>query len=149
VIDMSQAMGQRIVMHNLGGDAPFGGAFGYKLTEEDVFEDRRTDRIMAFDVVEGYPVDKRLDLSLIPAFNGIPADGAIPRQVALFEGVDEFGRLQPVLGTKASDSSDPNGLYPAYTWSGPTTEKPRLGTIEEWYILNFSTGRFGDIASHY
>jgi FtsP/CotA-like multicopper oxidase with cupredoxin domain len=144
VLDMSQAMGKRIIMHNLGGDAPFGGAYGDSLTEEDVYEDRRTDRIMAFDVVEGYPVDMKLDLSLIPAFNGIPADNAIPRQVALFEGLDEFGRLQPVLGTKAMDSSDPNGLYPAYTWSGPTTEKPRLGTIEEWYILNFSAGRCRD-----
>ena len=44
--------GNRVIMENIGGDAPFGGDFGGALDpEEDFFEDRQTDRIMAFDIV--------------------------------------------------------------------------------------------------
>ena len=70
------------------------------------------------------------------------------RKVALFEGTDEFGRLQPLLGTAepATDYLD-NAIYwpntPAYVnagligqmegaiaWHSPTTENPNLGDTE-------------------
>ena len=50
VIDFNGLDGARIIMENIGGDAPFGGAFGDDLGQDDYFEDRQTDRIMAFDV---------------------------------------------------------------------------------------------------
>ena len=82
--------------------------------------------------------------------------------VALFEGKDEFGRLQPLLGT-AEPASDylgndinwpstpvyqqaklPDGTeFPlvgpmegAIAWHSPTTENPALNTTEEWEIWN-------------
>ena len=44
--------GVRVIMKNIGGDTPFGFSYGDELEEEDVFPDRQTDRIMAFDVTE-------------------------------------------------------------------------------------------------
>jgi hypothetical protein len=128
-------------MRNLASDVPFGGDFGDDVDPADFFEDRRTDRIMAFDVAKGYVESPKLNLDAFPGFTAVPKDIALRRDIALFEGVDQYGRLQPLLGTKAEDESNPNGLYPAYSWSQPTTEKPRLGTSEEWYILNFSAGK--------
>ena len=75
------------------------------------------------------------------------------RKVALFEGTDEFGRLQPLLGTAEPavifNGSDqlagyttvtPAGLVGqmegAVAWHSPTTENPKLNTTEEWEIWN-------------
>jgi FtsP/CotA-like multicopper oxidase with cupredoxin domain len=82
----------------------------------------------------------------------------------LFEGKDEYGRLQPLLGT-AEPATDYLG-YPVYwpakleyqqavfpdgtsspligqmegsiAWHSPTTENPALGETEEWEIWNMT-----------
>jgi len=78
------------------------------------------------------------------------------RKVALFEGKDEFGRLQPLLGT-AEPATDHMGnpinwpATPAYAnaglvgqmegaiaWHSPTTENPALNTTEEWEVWNIT-----------
>ena len=140
--------GNRVIMKNIGGDDPFGGdipgpqAFG------------ETDRIMAFDVV--LPLDPAVP-DVTPT--GINFGPVVPvpsrlRKVALFEGMDEFGRLQPLLGT-AEPATDfagnpvnwPNtpdyvnaGLVGqmegTIAWHSPTTENPALNTTEEWEIWN-------------
>ncbi len=137
VVDFSGLRGRRVVMRNVGGDAPFGGAFGDALEPDDLFEDRRTDRVMAFDVVRALDrsVPDRFDPSVLADYGGVAA--VTPprvRRVALFEGRDEFGRLQPLLGTVADDLSSAT----AHTWADPTTETPLLGTTEEWEIYNFT-----------
>jgi FtsP/CotA-like multicopper oxidase with cupredoxin domain len=126
--------GSRIIMENIGGDEPFGGdipgpvAFG------------ETNLVMAFDVV------MPLDLAVTEAFDPSainfgptvgPATAANPRKVALFEGMDEFGRLQPLLGT-AEPTPAANGqmLDGAIAWHMPTTENPALGSTEVWEIYN-------------
>jgi FtsP/CotA-like multicopper oxidase with cupredoxin domain len=74
--------------------------------------------------------------------------------VALFEGTDEFGRLQPLLGT-AEPATDylgnpinwPNTtdyvnagltgqMEGSIAWHSPTTENPALNSTEEWEIWN-------------
>ena len=90
-------------MENIGGDAPFGGDYGGALGLDDFFPNRQTDRIMAFDVVleENTSVLYEFDPSAIRNTN-IPnsvIENIRVRKVALFEGMDEFGRLQPLLGT--------------------------------------------------
>jgi spore coat protein A len=141
--------GNRVIMKNIGGDEPFGGdipgpvGFDY------------TDRIMAFDVV--LPFDRAVADVNPTGFSYAP-NLETPdrvRKVALFEGKDEFGRLQPLLGT-AEPATDFTGINPinwpntlAYVnaglvgqmegsiaWHSPTTENPALNTTEEWEIWN-------------
>jgi spore coat protein A len=157
--------GNRVIMKNIGWDAPFSGDFGDNPDPEDVFPDRQTDRVMAFDVVKG------LDTSVADvSFGSINFGPAVPtatrtRKVALFEGRDEFGRLQPLLGT-AEPATDYMGdpinwpNTPAYVnaglsgqmegsiaWHSPTTENPALDTTEEWEIWN-ATGDAHPIHLH-
>jgi FtsP/CotA-like multicopper oxidase with cupredoxin domain len=138
VVDFSQVpFGSRVIIRNQGGDAPFGGAYGDDLDAGDLFPDRQTDRIMAFDVVmplSGVP--DMFDPGSLPGYDGVP-DGATTRRVALFEGTDEFGRLQPLLGTVADDTSGTD-VATAHTWFQPATETPGVDTTEIWEIYNFT-----------
>ncbi len=140
--------GNRVIMKNIGGDEPFGG----DIPGPQVFGE--TDRIMAFDVI------RPLDTSIPDAApSGINFGPDIPeptrlRKVALFEGKDEYGRLQPLLGT-AEPATDFFGVpinWPdtpeyagaglvgqmegAIAWHSPTTENPAFGSTEEWEIWN-------------
>ena len=140
--------GNRVIMKNIGGDEPFGG----DIPGPQVFG--QTDRIMAFDVNQ--PLDTAVP---DPNPTGINFGPIIPvptrlRKVALFEGTDEFGRLQPLLGT-AEPATDFQGnpinwpATPPYTgaglvgqmegsiaWHSQTTENPALDSTEEWEIWN-------------
>jgi FtsP/CotA-like multicopper oxidase with cupredoxin domain len=132
IVDFSQVTpGNRVIMKNIGGDEPFGGdipgpvAFG------------ETDRIMAFDVV--------LPLSRVPDATptGINFGPTVPgevdrvRKVALFEGTDEYGRLQPLLGVaEATVDMAGNVVNGALAWHQPTTENPGVGDTEIWEIYN-------------
>ena len=141
--------GNRVIMKNIGGDEPFGG----DIPGPQVFGE--TDRIMAFDVVLLFD-NAVLDVSP-NTFTYLPNDTGPDRvrKVALFEGKDEFGRLQPLLGTAepATDYTGSNPINwpntPAYinaglvgqmegsiAWHSPTTENPALDTTEEWEIWN-------------
>jgi len=157
IFDFSMVeMGSRILMENIGGDSPFGGAFGEELEDEDVFENRQTDRVMAFDVV--LPANNNVADNFNPAaishYSGNTQAVARVRKVALFEGMDEFGRLQPLLGT-AEPATDYLGnpinwpdtpeyaaaglvgqMQGAIGWHSPTTENPALGYTEIWEIYN-------------
>jgi FtsP/CotA-like multicopper oxidase with cupredoxin domain len=140
--------GNRVIMKNIGGDEPFGG----DIPSPQVFGE--TDRIMAFDVNQ--PLDTAVpDVSPTGINFGpvVPAPTRL-RKVALFEGLDEFGRLQPLLGT-AEPATDYAGSpvnwpnTPEYVnaglvgqmegsiaWHSPTTENPALDSTEEWEIWN-------------
>jgi FtsP/CotA-like multicopper oxidase with cupredoxin domain len=140
--------GSRVIMKNIGGDEPFGG----DIPGPQVFGE--TDRIMAFDVV--LPLDTSVpDVSP----TGINFGPTVPtptrvRKVALFEGMDEFGRLQPLLGT-AEPATDYQGdpinwpdtpeyinaglvgqMEGSIAWHSPTTENPSLNSTEEWEVWN-------------
>jgi FtsP/CotA-like multicopper oxidase with cupredoxin domain len=161
--------GSRVIMKNIGGDTPFGFSYGDDLEIEDVFPDRQTDRIMAFDVVNSMsgedltPTGDGLKNVLkdyadsregnFPGYNLTDSPDRI-RNVALFEGTDEYGRLQPLLGT-AEPATDYMGnqinwpnttayndaglsgqMEGAIAWHSPTTENPALGALEEWHVWN-------------
>ena len=143
VVKFSGLNGKRVILKNLGGDAPFGGAFGGDLDPEDLFPNRQTDRIMAFDVI--VPLDTGVPDDFSPnnladycrVANGV-ANGATTRRVALFEGQDEFGRLQPLLGTVDDGDLSGTNVATAYTWFQPTTETPAFDSTEIWEIYNFT-----------
>jgi FtsP/CotA-like multicopper oxidase with cupredoxin domain len=142
------APGSRVIMKNIGGDEPFGG----DIPGPQVFGE--TDRIMAFDVV--VPLSDVPDVTPMTGYEAPIVGGSVDRvrKVALFEGKDEFGRLQPLVGT-AEPATDYQGNpinwpdTPAYVdaglvgqmegamaWHSPTTENPALGTTEEWEVWN-------------
>jgi FtsP/CotA-like multicopper oxidase with cupredoxin domain len=148
LFDFNGLAGKRVIMKNIGGDEPFGG----DIPSPQVFGE--TDRIMAFDVV--LPFDTAVPDATPTGINFGPV---IPtptrlRKVALFEGMDEFGRLQPLLGT-AEPATDYAGnpvnwpntpdyvnaglvgqMEGSIAWHSPTTENPALDTTEEWEIWN-------------
>jgi FtsP/CotA-like multicopper oxidase with cupredoxin domain len=160
VFDFSEVpMGSRVIMENIGGDEPFGG----EIPGPIVFGE--TDRIMAFDVVlsinaatSAAGLDPQLDgfnntlisNSYIPNLNTVNRT----RKVALFEGTDEFGRLQPLLGTAELatdylgnpinwpntqpyiDAGLTGQMEGSIAWHSPTTENPALGDTEIWEIYN-------------
>jgi FtsP/CotA-like multicopper oxidase with cupredoxin domain len=144
--------GNRVMMKNIGGDEPFGGGI---LMPGDPRPFPEMNRIMAFDVV--LPLDTGVPDVSPTGINFSPVVPAAPtrlRKVALFEGTDEFGRLQPLLGTAepATDYANnpinwPNtpeyvnaGLVGqmegAIAWHSPTTENPAFDSTEEWEIWN-------------
>ncbi|MHC4939975.1 MAG: multicopper oxidase family protein [Planctomycetota bacterium] len=135
LFDFSEASlaGKRIIMENIGGDAPFGGAFGSDVDPDDLFTNRQTDRILAFDVDSG-AAGPGLDTTSLGTYGGVQGAATNTRKVALFEGKDEFGRLQPLLG--AYDAS--TNAWKAIAWHSPTTETPFNGAVEEWEIYNFT-----------
>jgi FtsP/CotA-like multicopper oxidase with cupredoxin domain len=160
IVDFSQVSpGNRVIMKNIGGDEPFGGDIpGPQIYDE-------TDRVMAFDVI--LPFDNTVpDVSPTGINFGpsVPAGYNRLRKVALFEGKDEFGRLQPLLGTAepATDFAGQPVTWPAtpeyqqavfpdgtpapltgqmegsIAWHSPTTENPALGHTEEWEVWNMT-----------
>jgi FtsP/CotA-like multicopper oxidase with cupredoxin domain len=140
--------GSRVIMKNIGGDEPFGG----DIPGPQIFSD--TDKIMAFDVV--LPLSRKVADVSPTTLGGGPSVGTPTRtrKVALFEGKDEFGRLQPLLGTAepAKDYANNSINWPntpvyssvgltgpmegSIAWHSPTTENPALNTTEEWEIWN-------------
>ncbi|QHO72484.1 spore coat protein A [Bradyrhizobium sp. CCBAU 051011] len=64
------------------------------------------------------------------------------RKVGLFEGEDEYGRVTPMLGkaeagTVITDKMS-SGDFGPLAWDAPTTEKPLLGSTEQWDMFNFT-----------
>ena len=146
--------GSRVIMKNIGGDEPFGGDLVSDDPALQVFGE--TDRIMAFDVV--LPLDTAIPDASPTGINFGPVvpDPTRLRKVALYEGQDEFGRLQPLLGT-AEPATDYAGnainwpntpdyvnaglvgqMEGSIAWHSPTTENPALDSTEEWEIWNMT-----------
>ena len=147
--------GSRVIMENIAWDAPFGGDYGRDDPGAELFPDSQTDLVMAFDVsmpLSAVPDD--FDPSVIGQYAGNNNAVNRTRKVALFEGMDEFGRLQPLLGT-AEPATDYLGnpvnwpstpdyvnaglvgqMSGSIAWHSPTTENPAVGDTEIWEIYN-------------
>jgi len=161
----------RIIIENILGDSPFGGDLP---TAEDLFPNRRTDRIMAFDVAlaldsetdeassncsdyddddsdddESSAIPDRYNKQLISnKFQGVSGKAIRTRKLGLFEGRDEFGRLMPMLGT-AEAVTDVKGkqVDGSIIWANAVTENPNEGDTEIWEIYN-ATGDAHPIHVH-
>jgi spore coat protein A, manganese oxidase len=162
---MESLSSKRMIMANLGPDSPFGGDFDDPPVKVDTY--LFTDRIMAFDVRGGVERDYFNSTNFNDALTDynlgrvrprrIPESDAPTRSVGLFEGLDKFGRLQPMLGTvyPATDASGDAINWPyeqPYIDDGragqqmqgtmglhePATELPVNGTTEYWDIWNLS-----------
>jgi len=127
VVDFSnKPIGSQIIIQNTGPDEPFkGNNFNNDVT-------RPTGQIMRFTVnqvanptIPNATVD--IGTSLRPPIVDHPTTGVPTRQLVLFEGEDEYGRLQPLLGTMNEGS---------LSWFEPITENPALNAVEIWEVYN-------------
>jgi len=149
VIDFKEVpAGSRVIVENLLGDSPFGGDLPKK---GDLFPDRRTDRIMAFDITQPFD-SSRYDTTIYDGYplgnNETFTPAVRTRKLALFEGTDEFGRLQPLLGTaEPVFDVEGNKVNGAIGWHSPITENPGLGDTEIWELYN-ATGDAHPIHLH-
>jgi len=145
VVDFAQVgMGNSIKVLNLGPDEPYGG--GTPVDDFDPADAGTTGQIMQFNVNKRLKASKGQPIASVakgtqlrpdlPDPNGITAGAT--RQLVLFEGLDEYGRLMPMLGTLADGS---------LTWSDPITENPMLNATEEWEVYN-ATGDAHPIHLH-
>jgi spore coat protein A len=65
------------------------------------------------------------------------------RELGLFEASDEFGRVTPLLGkaeagTITSSDEDIAANFGPLSFDAPVTERPLLGSTEQWSIFNFT-----------
>lgn len=153
IINFEGSAGNRVIMKNLGCDAPFGPPEFEACDDSDVFEARLTDRIMAFDI-QGSPngAIKRFDPSKIKFGNKVNGPVARTRQLSLFEGTDPYGRLLPILGL-AEEGRYNNGtvvmwdeeymekglvgeMQGGLAWHNVITENPCNRDVEIWEIYN-------------
>lgn len=116
VVDFSAFAGETIRLVN-GAAAPFPG--GDPPTED-------TSQVMEFRVTLplSEPDTSTVPSSLRPIWWLSPAAAALTRDLALVEAQDPFGRLLLLLDGKR--------------WSAPVSEKPRLGSVEVWRLINLT-----------
>ncbi len=140
VVDFSDFEGQSVYLRNFGPDEPYGG--GEPEDEFETADESSTGQIMRFDVT--IPLNEniadarvkemtRLRQNIMPLIQ----EGAT-RNLVLFEGSDEYGRLMPMLGTLDQGS---------LTWSDAITENPMENDTEVWEVYN-ATGDAHPIHLH-
>jgi spore coat protein A, manganese oxidase len=158
IIDFAAYDGYRIVLKNIGNDTPFDGTWSPTGPDRPGTVFQRTDRIMAFDVINAFDasVPDDFDPDIVRSSSDMP-EPSRTRKVGLFEGKDQYGRLQPLLGAvePATDYRGEPIYWPTTdahiaaglagkqmegtaSWHDTTTENPALGATEEWEIWNFS-----------
>jgi spore coat protein A len=126
-----------LTLRNFGPDDPFKG-FNPDGTISDGHggvappaDPSTTGKIMKF--VVNQPLDENVPDATVgmgtvlrPDILPLTQDGE-KRQLVLFEGLDEFGRLQPLLGTLQDGS---------LAWFEPITENPMIDDVEVWEVYN-------------
>lgn len=133
VIDFSgydPALGQAITMINSGPDEPYRS--GIPGVDFEPACEESTGQIMQFVVNTPLSAIPNATVGIgtplrAPITPLVPTVGVPVRKLVLFEGMDEYGRLQPLLGTLAEGSK---------TWFEPITENPMLNDVEEWEVYN-------------
>ncbi len=119
VVDFTGFEGQILVMKNVAR-APY--------PKGDVVNPMTTGKIMAFRVSATPVVDPvTLPASLRPAPIAPLVQNGPTRDLILFEGEDQYGRLQPMLGTLEDGT---------LLWDDPITENPTVGSTEVWNVYN-------------
>lgn len=132
VVDFSNnPIGDQLILKNFGPDSPFGG-----LSADDLepANPATTGQVMKFVVDKPLSTipNAEIDLQgLTTPLRSTPLTTPIQTgptaNVVLFESEDQFGRIQPRLGTLADGS---------LLWEDPATENIPLGTSVVWEIYN-------------
>ncbi|UCH83388.1 MAG: multicopper oxidase domain-containing protein, partial [Candidatus Latescibacterota bacterium] len=126
-----------LTLRNFGPDDPFKGFNPDGTVSDgeggvaDPADPATTGKIMKF--VVNQPLDANVPnatvgMGTILRPNIVPlTQNGSTRQLVLFEGLDEYGRLQPLLGTLEEGS---------LAWFEPITENPMVDEVEVWEVYN-------------
>lgn len=133
IINFAGLSGQTITLLNSGPDGPFGNP------TSPASDPATTGQVMQFKVNQTLNTTIP-DVTLTATTNLRPTLGTIPtlatqnktRKVALFEGVDEFSRIMPMLGIVDPTNANNGSLL----WHDPVTETVNLNDIETWEVYN-------------
>jgi spore coat protein A len=126
IVDFTSLRGAELFLRNFGPDGPFMGLGmappANPATTGQVFKMRVSQPL------SGVPNAKigagvQLRDTQLPSFG----TANVTRQLVLFEGQDQFGRLRTQLGTLTDGS---------LLWDEPITERPRLNDVELWEVYN-------------
>lgn len=146
VVDFTNRFGTSLVLRNFGPDSPFGSI---PVAPGDAADPDSTGKIMRFEVIS--PFDAAVKDAFNPNQNLRPGGKAFAikdpavrtRRLALFEGQDEYHRLQPLLGVIDPNLPVQDGTLPlhqatdgAQGWFQDISENPMLGDTEIWEIYN-------------
>lgn len=147
---------------NFGPDDPFGGFAdntaaiatpdGFQNAElVDPADPNSTGQAMRFDVIPGdapqsnFSPNRDLNQTLDDLFNTVldEDNATYTRRLGLFEGLDEYGRLQPMLGSvEPILNAAGEVVNGSSTWSDPDTEVIQLDengeATEVWEIWNMT-----------
>ncbi len=126
IIDFTGKSGQQIVLQNIGPDAPFQGFEATGSVIGGPADPATTGQVMMFRVNQPNGPAFTVPNSLRQPIQFLGA-AQNTRQVLLFEGTDNYGRILPSLGTVAGGQLG---------WMDPVTEKPTVNTTEIWEIYN-------------
>lgn len=151
VVDFSDChlRGEQVTLQNVGpAFDPFAGLNADGSLAEDLqAADPAKDpvgAVMRFDVADKAPIHNACltdGTELNPGFRAFTAaDADKTRKLGLFEGKDDEGRVEPVLGVaEATTDVDGNPVpFGPLDYDAPITETPRLGSTEVWEIYNFT-----------
>jgi len=138
LVDFSTLAGQQIVMKN-NARGPYPGG--------DTVDPHTAGKIMAFNV--GMTVSDNANNTIPATLRAAPITPADitqgdpvarTRKLALFEGLDDKGRLQPLLGLAEPATDVMGGVQDgALVWDeckAPITENPMLDDVEIWEVYN-------------
>ena len=134
VVDFSGWQGQTLIVRN-NAQSPFPKGM--------TANPRTTGQIMAFRV--SVPLSAAPDVPLAPTLRDAPVAPTVEqvgtvdrtRKLPLFEGVNSYGRLEPMLGVAEPTTDvgrfEVNGTL---SWDDVITENPMVGDTEVWEIYN-------------
>ena len=131
LVDLTKFAGKTLTMINKGAKKPF---------PKGTPPDPRTDGlVMKLNVIKPLTQTPLTPLTL-PLVDPASVPGAPPlptvsRQVLLYEGRDQYGRIQPLLGAVVQSAPGTYSATPKL-WDDPVTETPTAGRREIWEIFN-------------
>ena len=152
IVDFTDHAESQIILTNRGPDVPFRGfnengtlsdGEGGELTPADP---NTTGLVMQFSVDKNLKKKKDFQDAQVEAGTMLRSpleemsDPVKTRKLALFEGEDQYGRLQPLLGVINGDNpkGDQGVANGSLAWFEEITENPMLNDVEEWEIYNLT-----------
>ncbi len=122
IVDFSNMSGQSITLENIGPDEPFKGL----AANQPPADPATTGKIMQFQVSGTANQTFNIPYNLRQPIQYLGAEQNT-RQLLLLEGMDQFGRLKPSLGTAALGQLG---------YTATITENPTINTTEVWEVYN-------------